>query len=73
MKPILAIVVAACGLSILADTSVAIPGIGEATVTCAEGNGWKFDVRAEAQLTACSGKMPMCLKPIGLMTNLYPP
>lgn len=47
MKPILAIVVAACGLSILADTSVTIPRIGEAIVTCAEGNGWKFDVCAE--------------------------
>lgn len=47
MKTLLSIIVAACGLAALADSPVSIPGIGEATVTCAEANGWKFDVRAE--------------------------
>lgn len=41
MKTLLGIVVAAYGLAALADTPVAIPGIGEANVTCAEENGWK--------------------------------
>ncbi len=47
MKTLLSIIVATCGLAAIADSTVAIPGIGEANVTCAEENGWKFDVRAE--------------------------
>ena len=47
MKTLLAIIVAACGLAALADSTVAIPGIGEATVTCSEENGWKFGICAE--------------------------
>ena len=37
MKTRLALVVAACGLAVLANSSVVLPGIGEATVVCAEG------------------------------------
>ena len=47
MKTLLAIVMATCGLAAIADSTVAIPGIGEATVICAEENGWKFGVCAE--------------------------
>ena len=42
MKTRLALVVAACGLAVLANSSVVLPGIGEATVVCAEENGWTF-------------------------------
>ena len=47
MKTLLALVVAACGLAVLANSSVVLPGIGEATVVCAEENGWTFGINAE--------------------------
>lgn len=37
MKTLLSIIVAACGLAALADSTVSISGIGEAIVTCADG------------------------------------
>ena len=46
LKTFTAIAAAALGGAAFADFPVAVPGIGEAPVACADANGWKFDLRA---------------------------
>lgn len=71
MKTLLAIVMATCGLAAIADSTVAIPGIGEATVICAEPDGWKFGVCAEEKQGG-TAELAISLSPVDATPRVPP-